>query len=47
MNYIVSVVLKWIKENLFDWQSVPPSRFSRPPVHDPGYKNRRRAKAKK
>lgn len=36
--------LKWIKENVFDWSSQPPSRFTRPPEHDPGYYNRQRAK---
>lgn len=36
--------LKWFKENVFDWSAEPPSRFTRPPEHDPGYYNRQRAK---
>ena len=40
-------LLKWIKENVFDWSSQPPSRSSRPPEHDPGYYNRQRVQANK
>jgi hypothetical protein len=33
-------ILKWIKENVFDWSPVPPVRVGhRPPEHHPGYKN--------
>jgi len=35
-------LLKWIKENVFDWSSKPPSRSTRLPEHDPGWENRRR-----
>ena len=36
--------LKWFKENVFDWSAEPPSRFTRPPEHDPGWYNRQLAK---
>ena len=37
-------LLKWIKENVFDWSAEPPSRRSRPPETPPGYENRQRSK---
>jgi len=38
--------IKWFKENVFDWSAESPSRFTRPPKHDPGWYNRQRAKNK-
>ena len=36
--------LKWFKKKVFDWSSESPSQSIRPPVHDPGWENRQRAK---
>lgn len=36
-------ILKWLKENVFDWSSeMPVYRGHRPPEHDPGWSNRQR-----
>jgi hypothetical protein len=38
-------ILKWIKENVFDWSYQPPVyRGHRPPEHPPGWENIQRAK---
>ena len=33
-------ILKWIKENVFDWSGPVPYRSHRPPEHPPGWRNR-------
>jgi hypothetical protein len=41
-------LLKWIKENVFDWSAeTPVYRGHRPPPHHPGYKNIQREKQRK
>jgi len=35
---------EFIRQYVFDWKSEPPSRSTRPPQHDPGWENRKRAK---